>query len=103
MIVTSADGEKLENIIGVAFPVKLACFQVMTVLVTVTGIVIGIAGAFILGEIAGWLIDLIIGSGGSAPLSTDGHRCYVGSCLLARLGTSNRTQGQSTSLINPKN
>ncbi|KAK1296620.1 hypothetical protein QJS10_CPB15g02092 [Acorus calamus] len=68
------DGE----VIGVAIPTMVG-LEATPLFIIVSGIVMSIVGAYILGEFAGWLIDLIFGSGGTAPLSTDGHRCYVSS------------------------
>ncbi|GAV74288.1 hypothetical protein CFOL_v3_17768 [Cephalotus follicularis] len=46
-------------------------------IVAVVGVAFSIAGAVILGEFAGCIIDFILSSGPTAPLSTDGLRCYI--------------------------
>ncbi|KAK1297661.1 hypothetical protein QJS10_CPB15g02087 [Acorus calamus] len=79
-VVTAASvgGAMLGEVIGVAIPTMVG-LEATPLFIIVSGIVMSIVGAYILGEFAGWLIDLIFGSGGTAPLSTDGHRCYVSS------------------------
>ncbi|KAK1296398.1 hypothetical protein QJS10_CPB15g02079 [Acorus calamus] len=79
-VVTAASvgGAMLGEVIGVAIP-TLVGLEATPLFIIVSGIVTSIVGAYILGEFAGWLIDLIFGSGGTATLSTDGHRCYVAS------------------------
>ncbi|KAK1296271.1 hypothetical protein QJS10_CPB15g02103 [Acorus calamus] len=73
--IASAGGAVLGEVVGVAVSTISAWASPLFVLVA--GLVTSICGAFILGQFAGWLIDLIFRSGGTAPLSTDGHRCYV--------------------------
>ncbi|KAK1271558.1 hypothetical protein QJS04_geneDACA013023 [Acorus gramineus] len=73
----SAGGEMLGEVVGAAISTILVGVEAAPLFVLLAGVVTSIVGAFFLGEFAGWLIDLIFGSGGTAPLSTDGHRCYV--------------------------
>ncbi|KAM1359183.1 hypothetical protein ACFX2I_046157 [Malus domestica] len=40
-------------------------------------VIAGIGICFLIGEITIWLTNEIFGSGGSGPLSTTGHQCYV--------------------------
>lgn len=75
--VASVGGAMLGEVVGTALSTELVGVEASALFVLMAGIVTGIVGAFILGAFAGWLIDLIFGSGGSATLSTDGHRCYV--------------------------
>ncbi|KAK1309935.1 hypothetical protein QJS10_CPA08g00130 [Acorus calamus] len=75
----SVGGEMLGEIVGAAISTILVGVEAAPLFVLLAGVVTSIVGAFFLGEFAGWLVDLIFGSGGTAPLSTDGHRCYVSS------------------------
>ncbi|KAK1272176.1 hypothetical protein QJS04_geneDACA007430 [Acorus gramineus] len=81
VVVTAASvgGAMLGEVIGVALTTQLVGVGASPLFLVMAGLATGIAGAFILGAFAGLLIDLIFGSGGSSPLSTDGHRCYVAS------------------------
>ncbi|KAM1003013.1 hypothetical protein FF1_003328 [Malus domestica] len=71
---SSVGGATLGSAIGVALS---SCLPVHPLFVVMAGIIVSIAGAFILGDFAGWLVDLIFKSGGSTTLSTEGLRCYV--------------------------
>ncbi|CAN6573784.1 unnamed protein product [Malus baccata var. baccata] len=67
-------GAMIGEVVGVALASMVTG---NALLVLMAGITAGIAGAFLIGEFAIWLINVIFGTGGSAPLSTMGHRCYV--------------------------
>ncbi|KAG5525273.1 hypothetical protein RHGRI_031826 [Rhododendron griersonianum] len=74
----SVGGGMLGEVIGDAVATELlAGVEVSPLFVTFAGVVGGIGGVFIFGAFAGWLIDLIIHSGGSAEFSTEGHQCFV--------------------------
>ncbi|KAK1296858.1 hypothetical protein QJS10_CPB15g02096 [Acorus calamus] len=73
----SAGGEILGEVVAAAVSTIMVGVEAAPLFVLLAGVVTSIVGAFFLGEFAGWLVDLIFGSGGTAPLSTDGHRCYV--------------------------
>ncbi|XP_057960164.1 uncharacterized protein LOC131152344 [Malania oleifera] len=80
VVVTTASvgGAMLGQLIGTTLARNvLVGVQAMELFVALTGLITGILGAFIIGEFAGWLIDLIIGSASSVPFSTDGLKCYV--------------------------
>ncbi|KAA8536978.1 hypothetical protein F0562_029456 [Nyssa sinensis] len=70
-------GAMLGKVVGAALSTVLVGVKASALFVLMAGIISSIVGAFILGEFAGWFIDLIFGSGGSTPLSTDGHQCYI--------------------------
>ncbi|KAK8934541.1 hypothetical protein KSP39_PZI014242 [Platanthera zijinensis] len=74
---TSVGSAMLGELIGAAVETELIGIEASALFVAFAGIATGILGAFIIGEFVGWLIDLIIGSGGNAPLSTDGLISYV--------------------------
>ncbi|XP_034206458.1 uncharacterized protein LOC117620381 [Prunus dulcis] len=75
VIAASAGGLLLGEVVGVALA---TCVCPNPVSVVMVGIIFGIAGAFLLGEFAGWLVNLIFEAGGSFnTLSTDGHQCYI--------------------------
>lgn len=76
--VASVGGAMLGEVVGVALATSLPGVEASAFFVLLAGVTFSLAGAFLLGEFAAWLVDLIFGSGGSATLSTDGHRCYVG-------------------------
>lgn len=76
-LAASIGGAMLGELVGAALATKLVGAQASTLFVTMAGIVGGIVGGFVIGLAAGALVALIFGSGGSAPISTDGFRCYV--------------------------
>lgn len=73
----SIGGAELGEVVGAALATELVGVEAAPLFVMLAGMATGILGAFIIGGFVGWLIDLIIGSGGNAPLSTDGLKCYV--------------------------
>ncbi|KAK8934418.1 hypothetical protein KSP39_PZI014238 [Platanthera zijinensis] len=73
----SIGGAMLGEVVGAALATELVGVQASALFVLFAGIATSILGAFIIGGFVGWLIDLIIGSGGNATLSTDGLRSYV--------------------------
>ncbi|KAK1296270.1 hypothetical protein QJS10_CPB15g02100 [Acorus calamus] len=74
---TLASDEMLREVVGAAVSTILIGVEAAPLFVLLAGVVTSIVRAFFLGEFASWLIDLIFGSGGTAPLSTDGHQCYI--------------------------
>lgn len=78
VMVTAASigGALVGQVVGEAL-LTLVAAEASTLLVTVAAVVGGIVGAFVIGAFVGWFIDLIFDSGGSYPLSTDNHHCYV--------------------------
>ncbi|KAM0956255.1 hypothetical protein ACFX15_023941 [Malus domestica] len=88
-VITAASigGAMIGELVGVALA---AMVTANPLLILMAGITASIAGAFLIGEFATWLIDVVFGSGGRASLSTMGHRCYVahlpdGSVLARRI------------------
>ncbi|KAK8943212.1 hypothetical protein KSP39_PZI008733 [Platanthera zijinensis] len=75
--VASSGGAMLGQVVGAALGTALVGVAASPLFVLFVGIATSILGSFIIGEFAGWLIDLIIGSGGNATLSTEGLRSYV--------------------------
>ncbi|KAK8923737.1 hypothetical protein KSP39_PZI019047 [Platanthera zijinensis] len=73
----SIGGAMLGEVVGAALATDLVGVEASALFVLFAGIATSILGAFIIGGFVGWLIDLIIGSGGNATLSTDGLRSYV--------------------------
>ncbi|KAH7514442.1 hypothetical protein FEM48_Zijuj11G0090000 [Ziziphus jujuba var. spinosa] len=71
-------GAPLVEIIQAAVETGLEGVEASVVFVTAVGLAVGLVGAFIIGEVAGLLFDLIFGSGGAElPLSTQGHVFHV--------------------------
>lgn len=75
--VAAVGGAMLGEVVAAALASTLD-IVVAPLIVMGSGIILGIAGGFILGAFAGWLVNLIFRSGGDTEtLSTDGLRCYV--------------------------
>lgn len=72
----SVGGALVGQVIGAALP-TLVGLEASSLFVAGTAVLGGFVGAFIIGAFVGWFIDLIFGNGGSYPLSTDNHQCYV--------------------------
>ncbi|KAF5955160.1 hypothetical protein HYC85_008016 [Camellia sinensis] len=70
-------GAILGDIIGAAIATDLVGVEATSMFVAMAGFATGLLGAFILAGIAGGLIELIIGSGGTTDIKTDNHKCYV--------------------------
>ncbi|KAM1240618.1 hypothetical protein ACFX2I_046157 [Malus domestica] len=64
------DGSAMGDVIGVVL-------SVVTDEALLGPVIAGIGICFLIGEITIWLTNEIFGSGGSGPLSTTGHQCYV--------------------------
>ncbi|XP_048326314.2 uncharacterized protein LOC125421404 [Ziziphus jujuba] len=77
--VAKKGGAVLGDIVGAAATAAVDGAAVTDVLVCGIGMVAGFAASFILGIAAGALFDLIFGSGGSAPLPSDGLIFHVAS------------------------
>ncbi|KAL5707648.1 hypothetical protein ACHQM5_018524 [Ranunculus cassubicifolius] len=75
--VASVGGAMVGEVVGAALATELVGAEASALFVLAAGIIGSIAGIFIVGAFVGWLVGLIFSSGGSAPLSTDGLRCYV--------------------------
>lgn len=66
----ASDGSAMGDVIGVVL-------SVVTDQALLGPVIASIGICFLIGEITIWLINEIFASGGSALLSTTGHRCYV--------------------------
>ncbi|KAF3447938.1 hypothetical protein FNV43_RR08645 [Rhamnella rubrinervis] len=75
--VASKGGAVLQEIVEAAITTGLVGIEATSLFVTGIGVVVGIVGSYILGEIAGEIFDLIFGSGGTKPLPTEGFIFYV--------------------------
>ncbi|KAL7246051.1 hypothetical protein ACSBR2_001222 [Camellia fascicularis] len=88
-------GAILGDIIGAAIATDLVGVEATSMFVAMAGFATGLLGAFILAGIAGGLIELIIGSGGTTDIKTDNHKCYVApmpdGVVLARQIAHNQT------------
>ncbi|GLT95610.1 hypothetical protein SLE2022_132820 [Rubroshorea leprosula] len=83
-IASAVGGAMLGNVVAAALAPRLVGVVASSFFVGMMGIILGIAGAFILGAFTGWLVDLIFSSGSDQEFSTEGHRCYVARCLMER-------------------
>lgn len=69
-------GSALGKLVGAAIASGITGEEA-TLFVSAVGLIGGFVGSFILGAVAGVLFGLIFGSGGKAPLPTDGFILYV--------------------------
>ncbi|KAM1513139.1 hypothetical protein ACFX1Z_024605 [Malus domestica] len=100
-ITTSIGGAMIREVVGVAL---VSMLTDNGLLVLKAGITAGIAGVFLIGEFTTWLINVTFGSGGDAPLSTMGHRCYVaqlpdGSVLARQIAHQQSEEGEDVQIL----
>ncbi|KAM7502491.1 hypothetical protein LguiB_001395 [Lonicera macranthoides] len=74
----SISGGLLGDVVNAVVRVAIAdAIEGATYYALAAGLLASFAGAFIIGAFAGAILDLIFSSGGTAPLSTQGLKCYV--------------------------
>ncbi|KAM1717207.1 hypothetical protein COP2_025340 [Malus domestica] len=100
-ITTSIGGAMIREVVGVAL---VSMLTDNGLLVLKAGITAGIAGVFLIGEFTTQLINVTFGSGGDAPLSTMGHRCYVaqlpdGSVLARQIAHQQSEEGEDVQIL----